>query len=1227
MSTDCQSKNPVIRDGTSQAARYPQMLDPALSPIDDRSLLDLLSFVRGFSKEINYYDISGDIKGNWEEFFSDDEIFLPVSINDFNIQSVQSSLLKLNALIDATNSVSLLKIYFRAYFDVLFSLAYQLDNWNQRSTQGLLLNKTLSRLIAAELRLDFKLLLETYLNTLKSPILIETEEEKKARNKSEAESGTPSPVVMAYQRIPLEKIINKEFSNEWIVGSFDSWQDYYDSISADAKLFGEARSSVKKAVKQGAAALFKIGERYISVFQRLSHQADSFLSSAIDDHAEHQPHNTLIITFLKLFAYNQEHLNGITARHLDFFYKDVLKFELKEEVPAKAHVFFELINSKHITSHLLEQDTELKAGKDGEGNPVVFKTSEDLVINKAKVASLKSVFIDREKGYFPYSSEVANSKDGLGEDFDEEGTAWKAFGQTQYDLAESEKHMTSAEIGWVFASTALYLAEGVRSIDLQIDVTGLTQNIDPNDVFDIYLTGESGWILVKTDVKEAEEAKDLSTISLSITLPEDTESIIPFDSEIHEGGFLIDHPAIKFIAKQKANGDHAYEDLKDLIVNSINIDVEATVTQLSVQNDASSLDPGGPFLAFGSQPTKGSSFIIGSQEVFSKNISELTVQGDWLDYPEGSTDTADGISNTYSKYSSSPTITVDSFLVDFKKLENGKWSDLHNGSSQPLFSSKKFNASLNLTTEHAYESEFSDERYQRGVKSGFIKAEISAPSIGFGHKVFPHLYSKVTVNEMNNSIQSPGSFNVDNLPLPPYTPNLANFSLSYKAFDTLNLESETDQKAQFIHIHPFGFEEELPQDDLRLFPSFGRFNESNSWTEHEGECYIGITDLNLPESLTLYIEVSEGSENPDRHTEEVSWFYLSNNEWIAFEDTEILADSTNGFIQSGIVKFELPKTLTSNNTLMPVSQYWLKAAIAQNSDAVCDVIAINTQAVLAEYDNRNNDVNFLSNTIPAEMISKLNKRQSAVKSVTQSFGSFDGQMAENSVHFYTRVSERLRHKDRGIAIWDYERLVLEAFPEIYKVKTVNHSVYNKLLDSGVSFDSEFAPGYVTIIVVPDVSQKNLTDPYRPRASKAKLESIKSFVEARMPASVQAEVQVQNPQFEQIQVDFEVEFLTADRGYYERQLNEDIKKFLTPWAFDQGQEINFGGKIHKSTILNYIEELDYVDYVAQFKMNQLKDNVLLSEDIEAAYPSTAKTIFVSITADSSGIEHIIKPISK
>src|SRR5690606_25589070 len=75
-----------------------------------------------------------------------------------------------------------------------------------------------------------------------------------------------------------------------------------------------------------------------------------------------EPHLALFVAFLKLLATSQEQLNGITRRHLDFYYREILQFEKRDFVPDQVFVVFEL--AKNVLTHRLEKGTLLDGGKD-----------------------------------------------------------------------------------------------------------------------------------------------------------------------------------------------------------------------------------------------------------------------------------------------------------------------------------------------------------------------------------------------------------------------------------------------------------------------------------------------------------------------------------------------------------------------------------------------------------------------------------------------------------------------------------------------------------------------------------------------------------------------------------------------------------------------------------------------------------------------------------------------
>ncbi|MGZ4157434.1 MAG: hypothetical protein ACXVED_09810, partial [Bacteroidia bacterium] len=71
MIKDCNTKNPLLRDGTSQQQRLLKALLPSYVSVDERSMQDLITFANNFGKEINYFDVNNTVAGDWQSFFKD----------------------------------------------------------------------------------------------------------------------------------------------------------------------------------------------------------------------------------------------------------------------------------------------------------------------------------------------------------------------------------------------------------------------------------------------------------------------------------------------------------------------------------------------------------------------------------------------------------------------------------------------------------------------------------------------------------------------------------------------------------------------------------------------------------------------------------------------------------------------------------------------------------------------------------------------------------------------------------------------------------------------------------------------------------------------------------------------------------------------------------------------------------------------------------------------------
>ena len=115
------------------------------------------------------------------------------------------------------------------------------------------------------------------------------------------------------------------------------------------------------------------------------------------------------------------------------------------------------------------------------------------------------------------------------------------------------------------------------------------------------------------------------------------------------------------------------------------------------------------------------------------------------------------------------------------------------------------------------------------------------------------------------------------------------------------------------------------------------------------------------------------------------------------------------------------------------------------------------------------------------------------------------------------------------------------------------------------------------------------------------------------------LEVRNPKYEELNVSFRVKFHAhiSNTGFYQNLLKTEIDDFLTPWAKDMGT-LTLGNRIYKSTLLNFIEERDYVDYLTHFNAKLLVDGIEKNFE-EEIIPSSSLSLIVS------GQNHIVNLI--
>jgi hypothetical protein len=621
------------------------------------------------------------------------------------------------------------------------------------------------------------------------------------------------------------------------------------------------------------------------------------------------------------------------------------------------------------------------------------------------------------------------------------------------------------------------------------------------------------------------------------------------------------------------------------------------VAPLVLENDDGPLDGKRPFEPFGAAPAAGATLALSHPDLLRKSLHSLRLRLAWMG---GSAD----LDALYAPYAIGP------FTVTITQVDNGVFVT-------PLASATALFA-VNAKTN---QQDATNNQDATNKQSATTKQDATVPlvidiptmggewqpyaipdpapldplvtawprylrwelGVGFGHQEYPALVAQKTLALAADTANLAAAKSTpatdptgkstaeihptDYMVSPPYTPKLKSLSLDFVAGHEVLMENYQPGPAsdQIFHAHPFGYEEAAPGQSFPFLPPY----------DNEGELYIGIADLRPPQTLSVLFQMAEGSANPDADSGPVQWSILDADGWRPLGGEAILREDTRGLINSGIIEFALPQA--APDTRLPAGFYWLRASVEAGASGVCDAVTIEAQATSARYVEDGGAPDHYQTPLPAFSISAPATPLPDIASVRQPYTSFGARAAEEASGFYTAASERLRHKQRAVTPWDYERLVLRQFPELYKVKCIPATLVDDPLTGAIG-----GLGVVRLIVIPDIRNKSLFDPFEPKAPSSLLADIAGYLAPLMPDTAQLEVA--NAAFVQVSVRVGVRFVDQNNPDFNKQrLNDELNRYLAPWAYDDGADIVIGQRIYANSLVNFIDERSYVDYVAGIKL--------------------------------------------
>lgn len=866
------------------------------------------------------------------------------------------------------------------------------------------------------------------------------------------------------------------------------------------------------------------------------------------------PAASLYATCASLLLRVKKRLNMLPDKRIDFYYEKILGEKLRGTRGDSAHVVFP--NPLEGLSCDLPLGTKFLAGMDEDGKEIEFKSVKDANINDASVEKILTLAVndnllqekrqddDMEIVLPPTCTEIPvyspkHVCDGGNM------TPYPLFGLTR--SGQRSVNSRDARLGVAFASPILSLKEGLREIKTtfifdaeSVKGTLLKKGSSADKflktfsrAFKISLTTEEGWYKVdgyQLDAHVLNPGAVENCFSLTFTLPETAPSVVNYHSQIHGDLFETIHPVMK-IEVNSQSSYNPWSQLRQLKLLKIRTEVKVHgLRSLNVSNDIGELSLETPIQPFGPLPSVGNTFSLASDEFCGKKMTSLDLYGDWRGIPNKR-----DFSEWYNLYPNVPH-TNDFKVSVFSVSSSGQ---IPPQSQRPIVSNLFKTVDSQISNE--FHISFDGAIGVNTVETQY-KIRLFSPEDAFMHQDYSRALCNTLMGQALKKVFS------GPIPNQPYTPEVENVYVDYSAKCEINTRrtGAFENSGKIFFLRPWGYSSVSPL------------------TENGGALFIGMACSEIPKSVNLFFHLKRDSDFAvSDDIGDFSWSVLCGENWVNLPHENILYNSTAGFTTSGIVSMILPKEASRGGKLMPGDLIWIRLRPQGDWRHCCRIYSVYAQALEVVRCVEENTFKNLKPVGPGT-ITELSRSREGLSEVCQITKSFGGRASEDNAKMRTRVAEFLYHRGRALTPSDYERLVLEEFPEVHMVKCfpcLNPENANEL-----------TPGCLTIVPVSTLVETK-GNSWDPCLGGTVLSEIKEFLKEKIPAS--ATVRVINPFFEKMQVRCNVDFWNdCNEGESLQDLNNKINQFISPWS-KVGNARFFGWALDENELRDFILNLKYV----------------------------------------------------
>nr|WP_294815547.1 hypothetical protein [uncultured Sphingomonas sp.] len=968
--------SPLITRWTTQAGREPPAFAPERARLDPRGLPELLADIARLAADIPFHDDTGAVEGDWRRILLADRSFVLALLATADIDARAEPL---TALLEQARGIGSPHEHERRLTELVETLlrfADDLDDWLGpadlgEATQG----RSIRRL---------------------------------------AEDAVESVLGPQLQRLFDEVVAGEtELGEHFHHHHWDTSRPWRRAV-IEGEIHGVAEAVERAWAGRMLEALADAVERFLDEMRECEKRANMAFKTTLHS-GDHSAHPALVIAFAQMSLHARHLLNAVPQHLIDFYQQALLHAAPAQSQPDHMLV---AVEPKPGTRPTLAKGTLLPAGKDANGCGIAFATDAPLAVTGAV---LREARLWRPENGGGTLHRMTPGPDGR-------------LGDAAAGIAASPPG-EPFEASAIFSTSLLDLAGGTRRVELELELGG---GVDMTGAeLRLCVSTAQGWL----PVLSPDCSFDTGTLSVSFTLPPDFPPLSPCPES------TVPQPALRLTLVAGALADARLADARlSIAVKDLpNLEIRTPAGPAS----ASAAAP------FGAPPWPGGWLRVDHPVLAGPPLDRLVLRFDWAGLPPGD----GGFADYYRGY----VVDGQGQLFDFSPFDNAAFAvtlaaPVHGWDAArrlPLFAP----ASLGIAPPvpaapppNIFAAEFEPApplMPERGPLApgswlaatasdggeplpDHICVTLAAPTYGFGHSLHAaniqyatemitrgdaplpagpgflrrllaaivalpgKLFKKIEGIEAEPAAPEPV---VVLLPNPPFQPLLSGIALDYAR--TLGADALT-----LHHAATLDRPVELPIVGAPLFPV-----GPSALTL---DLYFEGARAGVVLALLVQLAASDaGDFSPD-------YRYRTADDWTPLPPHALLGDETNGFTSTGILRIAVP-----TDAAQPLG---LRLTFADAATVPPAIVAILPDAVSAT-----RVIHGTETAMPPVPAGTANKLPGMMR-VVQPLDTAGGQPPEPPAMLRARTAERVRHRNRALAAWDIEHLVLSEFPDVAQVR-------------------------------------------------------------------------------------------------------------------------------------------------------------------------------------------------